>query len=241
MLSIAICDDDVLLAESLNQNLVVFASKMSLSIKTEIFGDGQDLLDDILYGSKYDIIFLDIEMKYLNGLETAKRIREVDTTTLLIYITSHTKYAVEAYSVRPFQFIVKPFDMKLVEEYFQSAIKELETNPRYFRYLWKKKSYKIAVNDIVYFESQGRKILINTIDNVYTYNAKLNNIEIELTKSGLEFWRIHQSYLVNRKNILEIEFQRLHLVTGDILPISEDRRKLIREKYLNKIGDGIIE
>lgn len=241
MLSIAICDDDALLAESISRNLINYAKNKSITIETEVFGDGRDLVDEAMNGHKYDIIFLDIEMQHTNGLQAAKIIREVDRVVLIIYVTSYSEYAVEAYSVRPFQFLVKPFDKKLLEKYFLSAIQEISDDDFYFRYFSNRKSYKIPVKDILYFESKGRTVYITTKEGIRKYNAKLSHIENILKESRFDFWRIHQSFLVNRHHIYKTQYNQIELSDGTVLSISEDRRKYIREKYLSRIGVGIIE
>lgn len=83
-------------------------------------------------------------------------------------------------------------------------------------------------------------IVTNKNEN-HKYNGKLSNIEEVFAQSQAEFWRIHQSYLVNRKHIYRIEYTRVEMSNGIILPISEDKRKIIRQNYLGDIGAGIIE
>jgi Response regulator of the LytR/AlgR family len=241
MISIAICDDDIYVSEDICQKVEIFAKQADISVNLEVFGDGRDIVDDIVNGSRYDIIFMDIEMRYMNGMVAAQKIREIDKTALLIYVTNHSQYAIEAYKVQPFRFLVKPYDEKMLRQYFLTALKEILREDLYFRYSVNKKSYKVRLQDILYFESQGRVAFIVSEFGIRKFNAKLNSIENMLADSKSEFWRVHQSYLVNRKHVYNIGYSDVEMSNGAVLSISEERRKVIREKYFDKIGAGIIE
>lgn len=242
MISIAICDDDITAAGDIEQELKKISKKMGISIEIDVFGDGKDIADEIYSGERYDIIYLDIEMKKLNGLETAKLIRNIDKIVKIIYVTSHTGYAIEAYEVHPFQFIVKPIDFERFIRIFMAAYKEIISDDYYFRYRAHRQSNKILVREIVYFESQIRTVnIVKTDGETITYYAKISAIEESMNNTKAEFWRIHQSYLVNRKYIYRISYSHVEMTNGKVLTISEDRRKSIRDKYLDSIGGVIIE
>ena len=177
MISIAICDDDIYVSEDICQKVKIFAKQADISVNLEVFGDGRDIVDDIVNGSRYDIIFMDIEMRYMNGMVAAQKIREIDKTALLIYVTNHSKYAIEAYKVQPFRFLVKPYDEKMLKQYFLTALKEILREDLYFRYSVNKKSYKVRLQDILYFESQGRVAFIVSEFGIRKFNAKLNKGE----------------------------------------------------------------
>lgn len=242
MISIAICDDDAEFSEKLAEKVKMKANEYRVSVGIEVFGDGRDLVDFAQKVDSFDIIFLDIEMKHVNGLEAARNIRKFDKESFLVYITNYAGYSIEAYSVRPYQFLLKPLNEKKFDQIFKELLDEISHGDAYFRYAANKQSHKILIRDIVYFESKGRSIYIVTNKNEnHKYNGKLSNIEEVFAQSQAEFWRIHQSYLVNRKHIYRIEYTRVEMSNGIILPISEDKRKIIRQNYLGDIGAGIIE
>ena len=241
MISVAICDDDINASEDIYKRIKKFAKGVSISVEIVIFGDGQDIVDDVIHGNRYDVIFMDIEMRHVDGMVAAKKIRELDKSVLLIYVTNHSEYAVEAYTVHPFQFLVKPYSQETLEEYFLSTVKEILKEDTYFRYSVNKKSYKIPTQDIYYFESRGRTIDIVSDSGIYKFNTKLKGVEAMLLNSKIEFWRIHQSYLANRKHIYKISYNEIEMSNGVVLPISEGRRKMIRDKYFDQLGVGILE
>lgn len=241
MIAIAICEDDIDTAEDICQKIEIFAKEANVSVEIEVFGDGRDIVADILYGNQYDLIFMDIKMRHMDGMIAAQKIRAIDKAVLFIYITSYSGYAVEAYAVHPFQFLVKPYKQEVLKNYFLGAVNQIIEEDSYFRYSVNKKSYKVLMQDILYFESRGRTIFIVSKSGVYKFNSKLNSIDKTLASSKIEFWRIHQSYLVSRKHIYKIAYTEVKMSNDVSLPISEERRKGIRGKYFDKIGAGIIE
>lgn len=242
MIMIAICDDHIETAEELADKVKEIASGKQVSVEIEVFGDGRDLADYVEHGSHFDLILLDIEMKYVNGLDAAKRIRKVDKNVLLIYVTNYAGYSIEAYSVRPYQFLLKPIDSDKLKTYVSEALEEILKDDIYFRYSVNKENNKILVKEVIYFESNGRSVYIHTVKGeVFKFNGKLLNVEKVFEDSKAEFWRIHQSYLVNRRNMYKIGYAKVELCNGEVLPISEDKRKYIREKYLSMIGAYTIE
>lgn len=241
MIEVAVCDDDCFIANEIEERILLFAQKLKIEVETEVFFSGNSLLDQIHSGKRYDIIFLDIEMNEKDGIQTAKELRAYDKESILIYVTGYSEYAIEAYEVHPYQFLVKPIDYMLLEKYFNEAYKLIQEKDVYFQYKYNREYYKINVNQILYFESRKRKILIKTVDgNEHIFYEQLNIVEKILHSSRSSFWRIHQSFLVNSKYIYRVSYSNIELTNGMILNISEDRRLLIAEKYCDLLEGRII-
>ncbi len=233
MLKIAICDNDVNFSGEFENMLYDIKKQEHLVFDLEIFGDGKELVDEICRkGKRYELIFLDIKMKEMDGLTAAKKIRQVDDLTMLIYVTSHESYAVEAYDVQPFQFLVKPIDVDTMHRYFMKAYEKLITGPHYFLCEFNRNSHILRMSDIMYFKSDKRILQTYMVNGeIYKFYDKMNNLEIRLKNEKADFWRIHQSYLVNISYIATITYHQIILKNGETLSISEDRRKIIGEKY----------
>jgi len=238
---VAVCDDDNIFRKKISECLAIMSQARGIDCDIESFCDGKDLVKSVKEGVRFDIIFLDIQMKHTDGLKAAEEIRKFDKNVLIIYVSLHSKYAIEAYSVRPFQFLVKPFKVLLLEEYFNLAIDEVLADDRSFRYADGKQGFKIPLKDILYFESKQKRVNIVLASDVRSYREKLNNIEQLLNQSGVEFWRIHQSYLVNRRHIVRTKYSEVEISNGMVLPISERRRDYIREQYLEKLDKSMVE
>ena len=237
MVNIAICDDDVKFAGRLEEMLIDYAKKCQIKIKIEVFLDGLELLESIKNQKElYDIIFLDIEMKDLNGIEVAKKIRSFDERCLIIYVTSYQSYAIEAYEVQPFRFIAKPINESILYKYWEAALDKVLSDNSTFQFKYKREIYKIRLSDIMYFQSKMRVIYVYMNNgSVFKFYDKMNNVENYIEKENKMFWRIHQSFLVNSHYILKISHDCVELNNHQILFISDDRKKVISKYYRNLV------
>ena len=213
MIKIAICDDDKKITTQLEDVIEDYLKQLGIRYEINIFFDGKELMQHMeKEQTEYDVIFLDIEMKDMDGMETARQIRKKNGLVLIIFVTTHTSYAIEAYSVHPFQFIVKPIDEKIVCDYFHQAYEVITAGEFYYEYKYNKEYYRILVNDIMYFESEKRMILIYLKDGIIKqYYDKLNLIQEKFQDSKADFWRIHQSILVNSKYVVKKAFDYVEL------------------------------
>lgn len=231
MLSVAICDDDIQTTGELESLIRKIAKQNFVDVETEVFWNGESLVDTIINESHFDIIYLDIEMDKEDGISAAKRIRMYDKNVLIIYVTSHEKHMKESFSVRPFQFLVKPVSEKQMEACFKAALDDINDTDFYFRYSYKRVNYKIPVKNILYFESNRRKVFIVTEKGTYEVYGKLNDIEKSLKRCKISFLRVHQSFLVNYKYVDGLAYDFVLMNNGKKISISEDRRKMISEQY----------
>lgn len=242
MIRIAICDDEIRITSRVEELLLQLCESKGIVADIDVFFDGETLEKSILNGKHYDLIYLDIEMKIKNGIETAVNIREMDQNVLLIYISSYETYMKELFEVDAFRFISKPIDKDVFENYFLKAYERLYRYSYYFEFQYKRELFKVLIGDIVYFESKARKISIVLADGKEEiFNGKLNDVERELNNCKIVFLRIHQSYLISYRFIKSIKKTQVKLLNGSILQISEDRQKHIREQYCRLLGGEICE
>lgn len=245
MLRIAVCDDDIRFAARLEDMILQEALRTGLSVETEVYSDGDMLVSDIEKGNRYDLIYLDIEMKRINGIKAAQSIRAIDRAVLLIYVSGYEQYLRELFEVEPFRFLQKPLDSRKFYRYFHEAYERIGEADAFYQFTFNKNIHRVSLRNTVYFESRNRVIYI-IMDNgteEYFY-GKLNDVERQLEESRFRFLRIHQSYLVNYSYIKKMSFSDITLVTGNgketSLRISEDREKDVRAKlcgiFSEKVG-----
>lgn len=221
-MKVAIVEDEQEAGNLLKEFLLRYASEKQLAITIEVFCDGLEILDD--YHPDYDVIFLDIEMPHLNGMDTARQIRQTDSNVILIFITNMMQYAIEGYSVQAMDYILKPvkyFDLsfkldKVVEMRRKSEKSELILKT-------KGGQRKVAVADIHYLEVIGHCILFHTVSGeIEVWNQPMSAMEQKL--KGLSFARCNASYLVNLRYVTEINGMTAQ-VGPDKLQISRGKRK----------------
>lgn len=241
MLNIAVCDDDLVYASKIESLLLEIAKTRLIKMDIEVYSDGSELWKDISEGKTYELIYLDIEMVKLNGIDVAKKIRENDTNVILIYISNFENYFIELFEVEPFRFIKKPVNEKIFGDYFDRAYERIIQDDIYFEYRFNKVLHKILTKNIIYFESSGRLINIKYKDGNGKFYGRLNMVEKQLHNGKIPFLRIHQSYLVNYRFVNKISFSRVILFDGTVLQISEDRQKMIRAKYNELLGGEFLD
>ncbi|HIR88269.1 MAG TPA: response regulator transcription factor [Candidatus Fimimorpha faecalis] len=242
MMKVGICDDDQRFLSQMEQSMEELKKKYHYEVQIELYSDGKELLEDFENGIGLDLIFLDIEMKQVDGIETARKIREKDYHILIVYVSSYEQYLMQLFEVEPFRFLKKPLQREQLEDVFLKAQKRIEEKQKsYYRFQFGKTVIQVLQKDILYFESAGRKVIVHTVEKQYEYYDKLDQVEEKL-KEG-HFLRIHKAYLVNIENIEAFQYERVALIDGTLLNISEKNRARVRNefweyyKYADKMGN----
>lgn len=174
MLKIAICDDEIMIASQIENMLEKISNTIVRKVEIDVFYDGSTLVNHIKEGMRYDLIYLDIEMKKQNGVDAARELRIIDNKVLIIYVTGHEGFAKEVFEVSAFRFITKPIDIDLFEKYFKDAITQVSRAPQYFQYQYNKISYRLSIDEIMYFQSDRRITYIITKSGSEKCYGKLN-------------------------------------------------------------------
>ncbi len=229
MIKIAICDDEEKFADSLEKSLKIWAERSAVNIKIRRFDDGVPLLYCINENGMFDVIFMDVEMEKLNGLETAAKIREKDYITTLIFVSQYEDYYKEAYNVHPFQFLSKPVSQSKLDQVMQSFMEMKKQDREIFTYSVNKAQYAISLSEVLYFNSERRHISMVCKDGIKVFYGKLSEVEEQVMDKNSRFLRIHQSFLVNTRYIREYHYSNLIMANGENLTISRDNRKKMRE------------
>jgi DNA-binding LytR/AlgR family response regulator len=233
MLRIAIVEDEKECQASLIEHLSRYEKEHSDSFIVRTFFDGIDILDD--YTSEYDLIFLDIHMKYQDGMTTARKIRELDDSVIIVFITALAQYAIEGYKVNALDFILKP----VVYEQFEVTMdKVLKTADKYHKgteliVAEDGAKRKIDTEDVYYIEVVGHTIVIHSKSGIYETRSKsLKAIAEDLRDYG--FVQSGQSHLINLKYVDRIKGDVV-TVAGDELFLSRSRKK----EFITAFGDFV--
>lgn len=229
MFKIAVCDDIKVTCDELKE-IILSKAKGALyeNISVDIFYSGDALISDIGEGNLYDLIFLDIELGgKINGVEIGHIIRDEmdDYITQIVYISSKNNYDRQLFDVQPLHFLQKPIDVSKLLNDIKLAIKISGKENKIFEFKNLRNTVKVPYKDILYFESKGREISLVSCKMQYIF---YDNIQ-ELSKVLPDFFIYpHRSYLVNYELIACFKYEELIMSNGDIIPISRNKRKEIR-------------
>ena len=234
MFNIAICDDEEYFRKYIKKLILKYLEHKGINYRIDVFKSGKKLIELGAEVSQYEMIFLDINMEEINGIETARKIRKFTHEAQIIFVTAHITYALEGYKVNAFRYLLK--DDEYLENKISECIETVISNMNYkevqyiFKFLEGKK--KIILDNIFYVESNLHKLKFNVFknkENRYSMYEKLDIIEELLKKHG--FCRIHKSYLVNLKYIENIKRYQVTLSNGNILNIAKPRYKTVEYEY----------
>ncbi|RGY99249.1 LytTR family DNA-binding domain-containing protein [Clostridium sp. AM58-1XD] len=228
---VAICDDEKRDGERIGELLTAKMKKRGEVLRITYFDGGEDLIEQ--YESEYpgyDLIFMDIFLKRLNGMDTVRRIRQYDRKVTVIFLTFSADYAMEGYEVNAFCYLLKPINPEKVEGVINRFMEE--RHPRVQQSLLMvngSSGRRIAYDDIMYIESQRMKLRIVCSGGVvHIIRKKLAEIQAELPEK--RFLRCNQSFIVNMDYVTcaDVDFT---MDNGDRVPIKVRERKKIRETY----------
>lgn len=216
---IAVCDDEKIFREKLYTYLNKYYK--SLDIIIDSFPSGEKLLEKIQIDSHaYELIFLDIEMDRMDGLSTAKFIRQYNNDVFIVFLTSHLEFALEGYEVDAFRFLTKPVD----ENKLINALNDIESFRNANKRLLIKEADRevfIYVADIVYLEAQNVNIRIRTIKEEYVIRKSLTEMGGNLDK--MVFFKTHRSYIINLKYVADYTNKVITMETGENVPLSRSK------------------
>lgn len=219
MLSIAVCDDELLFCTRLSEKIRSTLGKLGKFCVVRQFQSGRELLEAV---EQFDLIFLDVLMEDLSGMDTAKTLRERACDKPLIFISSSRDHVWDSYEVEAFWYLVKPVSGEKLEQVLQRALAKLESEPQEYLVIRKeRRPRKIFLRDIFYFEIRGRIIEIHSKEGMLPYYGQIGELERQLCQKG--FFRCHKSILVNLGLTDTYNRQGVVLENGERLPIARRR------------------
>lgn len=235
MLRFAIAEDDYDDYNNLASAIKYVEKKLGVSTIVDHFDTGVKLLAS--FECNYDIIFLDIEMPGLNGMETARKIREKDKNVIVIFITNLIQMAVDGYEVEAFDFIVKPINHDTFLMKLERAISRINTSSsESIMVKCKGEIFSIRIDSIKYIESDDHYLIYHTLDGTYREYATLKDVEKRINNKA--FARCNQCFLVNLKYVSK--FVQNDVFIGDTpLNMSRPQKKAFIEKYFKYIGGDL--
>lgn len=219
MLSIAVCDDEVVECCNMARKIKDILEEMKIPCIVRQFWSGEKLLQAL---EGFDIVFLDIIMRDLDGMKTAHIFRKKAFDKILIFVSSSREYVFEAYDVEAFQYLLKPVDEGKLKRVLQKAVLKTESRSQEFIILSRdRQKKKLFLDDIYYFEIKGRMVDVHGPEGIFTYYEQIGTLENRLREKG--FFRCHKSYLINLKYVERYNRQEVILENGKKIVIAKRR------------------
>lgn len=191
----AICDDEKAFRNEISGLVRKYMKSRNMEIYTDSYANGKELLKS---EKEYDIIFLDYQMEGINGIETAEKLREANSDSVIIFISAYPAAALDAYEVKTFRFLVKPVDelklFRALDDYIKSIdydnILLLNTHEG---------NFKLKMSEIIYLEGDGKYTTVRTKNKSFRIRINLKQLELKLPES--KFIRCSKGYVVSFAHI----------------------------------------
>lgn len=235
MIRVALVEDDANYRKELISYLKQYEKECNEKISITVYTDGDEIVED--YKADYDIILMDIEMKFMDGMTAAEKIREADSEVVIIFITNMPQYVMKGYTVDALDYVLKPISYFAFSQKIDRAITRMKRrNEKYITISIKGGIQKLNVSSILYAEVQDHNLIFHTKNADYTTKGTMKEVE-EILKNE-NFFRCNKCYLINLEYVESIQNNDV-TVGGHFLQVSRARRKALLDvlnDYMNEVG-----
>ena len=236
MIRVAIVEDEAEIREQLMGYVQRYTRQYGTVFEVKTFADGLEILED--YRPAYDLILLDIEMKHLDGMETARRIRELDPEVMLVFITNMAQYAIKGYAVGALDYVLKPVPYFAFSQQLQKVEEQLRRRTRHYLAVPVEGGLRrLDTSRIYYIESEGHRVHFYTEEGDFAAPGALKTLEEKL--ADRPFARCNSGYLVNLAQVQAVQQNTVEVGPYE-LQVSRPKRKSFLAALTDYIGgDGL--
>ena len=240
MINIAICDDEKPFQEKMRKIIALYMEQKEVEFSICTFGNGRDLLKYCADSDQKTIVFLDINMDEVDGIETATKIRELFSSIYIVFVTAYIKYSLEGYKVKAVRYIIKGDKNfgQSIEECIDAILEDMNYGIKKLDFNFREGKKELSIDNIVYIESNLHTITFHVYrchSKKYTMTATLNEIENRLNEFG--FLRIHQSFLINLTHLKTVRTYIAEMDDGTELPIPRTKYRMVKDAYVEYKGE----
>ena len=234
MIQIAIVEDDKNYASSLKKYILRYEEEQNVKFSIQWFEDGEDIAEE--YKGHFDIILMDIEMQFMDGMSAAKKIRQVDEEVIIMFITNSPHYAMQGYAVDALDYVLKPINYFAFSERLSRAISKMKKHEEtYITLGYRGGVQKIRVSDLYYVEVQDHDLIYHTKDGNLIIRGTMREAEESLKDES--FFRCNKAFLVNLFYVDGFTDGDA-IVAGERLLVSRARKKDFLDalnNYMNEV------
>lgn len=213
----ALCDDEPEQTAYIKSLLMQWASDRPYAIDIRTFDSAEAFLFTYAEDRRFDILLLDIQMKGMDGMSLAKRLRRDNTRVQIIFITGYSDFFGEGYEVDALHYLMKPVDESKLQGTLDKAVARLQTTSRMVSLPDGSGFLRVTVNEVLYAEAFSHHVTLNMTARAQNFKMRITDMEILL---GEGFLRCHRSYVVNMRHVRRITRTALELDNGTLIPLS---------------------
>ena len=222
-INIGILEDEALCFKSLNDCITRYGDEQDITFEIDLFTDGLSLVEADF--TKYDIIFLDIQVPMVNGLKVAQRIREKDKEVAIIFVTNLAQYAICGYEVEALDYILKPIKYSSMKYRLDRAVRQISrnSNEKKITLVVNRENVRIRVSDIYYLEANKHQTIYHTVYGDYEVWKSFSDAKKEL--ADYSFVQCHGSYLCNLQWVDSVNRDEVLIKDVVALKLSRNQKK----------------
>lgn len=236
MIRVALVEDEESSQRTLTEYLERFSQEINEKIHVSIFPDGAEIVED--YRGNYDIILMDILMRYMDGMEAASEIRKVDKEVVILFITSTPQYVMKGYTVDALDYVLKPVSYFAFSQRMQRALERMKHRTRKFISVpFQGGMRKLDISQIRYIEVVNHSLIYHLDGETLEAKGVLSELEDALT--AYHFFRCNKCYLVNLEHVNGVN-ENCADVDGDQIQVSRPKKKAFLDalnNYINEVGN----
>lgn len=235
MIRIAIVEDEAHYKDQLVEFLKKFEQEFGEHIEITTYADGDEFVED--YKAQFDIILMDVQMRFMDGMSAAEEIRKMDSEVVIMFITNMAQYAIKGYAVDALDYILKPISYFQFSQRLNRAIERMKRREEHYITIKVKGGVKrFQISDIYYIESQGHKLIYATKLGEIETSGTMKELEEQL--AGYHFFRGNKGYFINLEHVEGMN-DIFAIVKGKELLISRPKRKAFMEALSTYWGEVI--
>ena len=235
MIKIAIVEDEVLYADQLQEYLKKYEEEYRETFEISVFQDGDQIIHH--YKAEYDVILMDVEMRFMDGMSAAEEIRKMDTEVVIIFITNMPQYAVRGYEVDALDYVLKPITYFAFAQRLNRAIERIKKRTkRVISVNIKGSQIRMPIESVYYIESQGHTLIFHGVNGEVEAPGTMKEIQEKLRDE--HFFRGNKGYLINLAHVDRV-VEGCAVVAGEELVLSRGRRKEFMEALAGFWGEAV--
>lgn len=228
-MNLAIVDDNEIEQEIISSTLHTYESERNISLEISSYNDGDSFLDTYIPGD-FDLIFMDIYLKDQNGIDIVRKIRQIDSKVLIVFLTTSAEHIFEAAPFHFFDYILKPFEYTQIFHVLDEALQLLPKSEPELSFEYRSFDVHFPLSKIQYIYSNNHEVIIHTSNGTQSFRLPFYSVVDHLNDS--RFLQCNRGIMLNMDYIKTMEADYFEMTDSKCFPIKTKGRKQIREQYI---------